>query len=103
MATQAQKAQTTLFLLQRIARRLGIRPEQEAHILAGEIETAVRIFQTVKMLCRGGGEMRCTLCHDDGGPFLVRDSRLICEECDSILGHTFAQEKSTTRDKGEPQ
>lgn len=78
---------TTRETLERIARRLGIDPDQRMSALAAQIEEAVRVARAVRLLTRG---VPCGLCGDtEVGPWLVRDGVMVCEACDEILRLTI--------------
>ncbi len=105
MSEPVESYLTTRKSLQRMAKRLGIEQEQESHILAGEIENRLErlilLFRQTTIVSNRSLNIRCSLCGDDGGPHLVRDGRLICEECDAILGRAVpAVEAELARRRG---
>jgi hypothetical protein len=80
---------TTKSALKRIAIALSLDPTHESHILAGEIEERIIGIMArnrhVYAFARQALELRCSLCNDVDGVLLVREGRLICEDCESIL------------------
>lgn len=87
----AQNNLTARQSLERVAAYLGINPKLPTHVLAQEIEGALRVARAVRFLSRGvPGELRCGMCGDtEGGPWLVRDGVMICEACDDIRSRTL--------------
>lgn len=83
--------------LQRIAKGLGIDPDQETHVLATKIEEEVKtlvdsvsrtagiIADAIQSQAEKTDFIRCSLCGLDESPLCIRDGRLICEDCDDSL------------------
>lgn len=86
----AKNALTTRETIERIAVYLGVDRKQPLHLLAQDIEKALRVARAVRFLSRGvPGELRCGMCGDtEGGPWLVRDGVMVCELCDEIITRT---------------
>jgi hypothetical protein len=76
---------TTRATLQRIARTLGIDPEQETHVLAGEIEEGFRKLARSIGVVLATSELTikpCCMCGDtEGGPWLIVGNKMFCESC----------------------